>query len=188
MIHRIFPLIFIVFFCYNIRCQNYRFNYSPLRNYSPDSTIINEINTSYKTHLNSLSIQKKDLLKEVGYAINGLSDYLNDLYNEGLLMAKDTLSNYVQRITNNIILKNPAYFNSPYKVFIYRTTVANAASFGQNVILLNLELIMKLNSEEEMAFITEITALKSDVPNFYLTVKVHKSPITGRPIAAIITR
>jgi len=149
----IFRLVYLIFCPFLIFSQDYKLNYSPLRNYSPDTSIINQLNSSYKNSVNALAIQRKDVRKEVAANINQLSDYINAIQDEGRLMYKDSLSKYAQSITNNIISKNPGYFSDAYKTFVFRTSVANAASFGQRVILINLELILKLNTEEELAFI-----------------------------------
>lgn len=146
-------LFFIFLFKIHFYAQSYNRNYLPLREYAPDNVAIYEIAQSYKAELRSLNIEKKQILTEVEKSLTELGDFLKELHAQHLLMATDTLSKYVQELTNGIILKNPNYFSSGYNVFIYRTGVANAASYGQNVILINLELLIKLDNEEELAFV-----------------------------------
>jgi len=133
--------------------QNFNETYSPIRNYRPTKTIVSGIVQSYKNNISKINSENKKAVKSIKESLKNLSNEFVSLDSESLIMYSDTISHYLSGITNKIKSHNPSIKDRDLKIFLYRTIIPNASSHGNGIIFVNLDLICKLSSEDELAFI-----------------------------------
>jgi predicted Zn-dependent protease len=148
----LFSFIFSLASC-SIISQNFTKDYSPLRNYQSDLSVLTKLNKSYDSILKTIKIEEKSARKSFEKSISSSKARLKTLDSAGYLMRKDTITKYLQAIVNKVIQNNKLLQNQSLTVFTYRTEVPNASNRAAGVILFNLDLFTKMDSEEEVAFI-----------------------------------
>lgn len=131
----------------------YNENYFPLRNYKADISLINRLNLKYDSIANNNLITDKKSKKELKEAIKYSKASLKSLDSAGYLMKKDNITIYLQKIADNIQKNNDLLKGQNLHVFTYRTEEPNASNRSAGLILFNLDLLSKMDSEEETAFI-----------------------------------
>lgn len=77
---------------------------------------------------------------------------LNDLYQSGYILLNDTISNYVNAVANEIIQKEPE-LKGKLKIYVIRSTEANAYCFENGTVFVNIGLIAHLDNEAQLAYI-----------------------------------
>ncbi len=135
--------------------QDFSKDYSPARNFAPNKETKNKITSAYTETSKKLEaeIKGKKVKKSILTSIKDMSDNFLSLDSLSLIMDSDTITTYLRKITENIQAKNPLLAGRNFKLFTYRTTIPNASSRGENILFINLDIIYKLNSEPELAFI-----------------------------------
>jgi predicted Zn-dependent protease len=68
-------------------------------------------------------------------------------------MKTDTLTRYMEQLVDRIQKSNPLLAGNKYRIYVCRTTVPNAYSRAEGVIFVNLDLIARLETEADMAFV-----------------------------------
>jgi hypothetical protein len=151
MIFRV--LLLFVFCSQNYICQNLDLNYQCLENYNPTKKYIDKLCNGYDSLFSKLDFSKKSESKLFSESFNEIKKSIKSISNDSLLMHNDIVTNYLQSLVCSIQKNNPAIFNRKFNLLTYRTSIPNASSYGNGLILYNLDLITKLNNEAEVAFI-----------------------------------
>lgn len=100
-------------------------------------------------------------------------DY-KEIYNQSfddikkLILSKESvtdtaMNNYLQKIVNQIVQKNPELSSLKLRVIFSRTLWANAYSMGDGTIVVNAGILFYMNNEAELAFI-----LSHELAHYYL--------------------
>lgn len=77
---------------------------------------------------------------------------LDELLRSGQLIFNDPMSNYVNKVLDNL-LKNDPKLRSEIKVYMVRSSSVNAFATDRGEIFVNIGLLAQLNNEAELAFI-----------------------------------
>lgn len=133
--------------------QNFAHDYNPIRNYQADFSLLSKVNKAYDSILKTIKIEDRTVRKSFEKSINSSKARLKTLDSAGYLMRKDTITKYLQAIVDKVVQNNKQLKNQNLTVFTYRTEVPNASNRAAGVILFNLDLFTKMDSEEEVAFI-----------------------------------
>lgn len=73
---------------------------------------------------------------------------------DSLFYSDDLVQNYLEAILAELVLANPNFLNTEtYFVLLSRSTAANAYTPGDGTLVINADLIRRLHSESELAFI-----------------------------------
>lgn len=78
--------------------------------------------------------------------------YLDRVIKSGLILFNDTISQFVNRVLDEI-LKNKPELRSQLKIYVVKSDVVNAYCFDNGVILVNIGLISQLENEAQLASI-----------------------------------
>lgn len=151
MIFRIF--FFLIFFAQLSICQTLDETYKPLENYYPKKNYIDKLCFGYDSLYTKLEFSKKSESKLFYESFKEIKNSIKSISNDSLLMSNDLITNYLQSLISAIQKRNPTISNRKFTLLSYRTSVPNAASYGNGIILYNLDLFTKLNNEAEVAFI-----------------------------------
>jgi|GEM_PF-2338832 len=127
-------------------------HYEPIHYAPVDEEILTEIKTAFDDHLAQLSFHKRDETKRAKEFAEGLYNSLKIPNDHGSLSTENPLASYLQGIVDRIASANSLESNY-YKVFLSVDDIPNAANYGEGVIVFNLGLLSRLNSEGEIAFI-----------------------------------
>jgi Zn-dependent protease with chaperone function len=150
---RFLGIFIIVFFQLALSSQGYIKSYSRIKNYRPDQPQMKKTYAGFDSLYKTLEFSARKEDKSIKEAFDGIKKTLASFDKDSLLMKKDPVTDYLQKITDRICRSNPILNNRRLNVFVYRTSVPNAANYGSGVILFNLNLLAKFNSEEDVAFI-----------------------------------
>ncbi len=146
-------IILLLFFYLPFFAQLQNKSYSPITNFAPSDSLINLLayklnNPNYQT-----SLKNHKHIKDLKEIYLKRSDYIKELHNDKMLMQHDPITNLLQEITNLLLQSQPNLTQDKIVVFTVRDNEINAFSLGKGVILINIALLERLNSWEEIAFI-----------------------------------
>ena len=158
--------------------QDLGVNYCPIRNYKPEKLVMDSISYSFILTSNRVEgqIKERKVRHEVTSSILELSSDFLKLDSLGLLMSNDTISKYINKLTDKIVERNKNINVNHYKVFVYRTESPNAYSYGEHVILINLGMLARLQSESELAFII-CHEIAHDIKNHMIEGIINRAKI-----------
>ena len=148
-------------FAYVVSCfalvagaQDFTTSYKPLGSYRPAKLLVKSIGDSYDISIKTLSEHKSsEVKKEIKKSITELRKDFIQLDSLHQIMDSDNLTAYMRGIVKRIQEKNPSIADRKFKLFTYRTLVPNASSHGGGLLLINLDMIQKLSSEAQLAFV-----------------------------------
>lgn len=133
---------FFLSFCFvnALFCQNFNESYSPIRNYRPSTSIVNEVSLSYKNEIKTLRSENSKAQKAIKESLYELSESFIEFDSMHLLMHTDTITSYLYALVNRIKAQNPSIQDREFKLFLYRTFSPNASSRGNGILFINLDL------------------------------------------------
>ena len=91
--------------------------------------------------------------KELRELFERRDDNLYAIYESDLLLTEQYWKDHLDGILERILRANPSYDNQDVEVFYTLQPTANAAAYGQGVVLINLGLLQSVQSEDELAFV-----------------------------------
>jgi hypothetical protein len=147
-------IILILFFISKLLVgQNLDSNFVPQIQYQFSKIELDEINNKLKTSDYKLdeNFKKKDF-KKYNQLLSKRGLYFESLVKNNRLMLKDSLTNFVQEIADYIVSKNPS-IQKKFTVFISRDNSVNASSLGAGYIFVNIGLLERLSSVDQLAFV-----------------------------------
>lgn len=167
--------LLLLFLSTNISSQNH-LHYKPLVNYAPTDSLINSLAYKLKKPNYSTSLKKASDIKTLNEIYVKRSDYLKELQKDMMLMQYDPITNLLQEITDLLLKDQQHLTQEKITVFTVRDNEINAFSIGKGIILLNISLLERLNSWEEIAFVIgheaghdiQLHALKSSEKNILI--------------------
>jgi len=133
--------------------QDLNLNYYKFKNYKPGEPYLKKLCLGYDSIYKSITFREKKENKIVKDALTETRNNLQNFETNDLLMKNDSITRYLQQLTNSIQQKNPILNGKKITIFTYRTIVPNAANYGNGVILFNLNLLAKFKKEENVAFV-----------------------------------
>ena len=77
---------------------------------------------------------------------------IDDLLKSGFVTYNDPISNYANRVLTKV-LKNDTDLRSKLRVYLLKSTNANAISYNNGIILISVGLISQLQTEAQLAYI-----------------------------------
>ncbi|MBN8696596.1 MAG: M48 family metallopeptidase [Bacteroidetes bacterium] len=77
---------------------------------------------------------------------------LKDLFFSGYIILNDTISNYLNRLTDLIIKKEPS-LNGKVRIYVVRSPELNACCFSNGTVFINMGLIARVKNEAQLAYI-----------------------------------
>jgi len=101
----------------------------------------------------NLEAYQGDHTKELKNYYERRDDYLYAYYENKILVTKAYWKDHAAALLQQIWDANPTYKDPDVDVFYTVYTSANAASYGQGLITLNLGLVQHTGSEDELAFV-----------------------------------
>lgn len=144
--------------------------YQPMVNFIPEKEVLEALaydleNPNYEYSTTDKSIVKK--LKEIE---GKRGEYLRELYKENQLMQNDEITTFLQDVLDSILIYNKDIFPDEAKVLTIRTSEINASSIGKGIVFVNIGLLDRIESWEEIAFI-----LAHEIGHDYLKHAVNAS-------------
>jgi hypothetical protein len=134
--------------------QPFTTGYSPMENYRIDSLELQQITQRFTDRCNELKQNQNSIdAKATKEIYKDLTDMLTRLDTLNYLMYNDLISEYCQGVLKRIVQANPELKDKKYVLFVRRTIIPNASSLSEGVININLDLLTKMNSESEIAFV-----------------------------------
>jgi hypothetical protein len=82
----------------------------------------------------------------------GRFDYIVQTFNDDRFIIDSELNQYLNEILEKIYLNNPGLRQDVF-LYIYRSSVPNALSFGEGTIAISLSLLTRLENEDQVAFV-----------------------------------
>ncbi len=136
--------------------QNKDFDFRPARNYTltkNNPALMGAVKFSFDSLIKIHKDKDKKVKKMIEEAYTDLLDNIVFLDTSSSSMYSDSLTLYFQKILNRVKDANPDIKGRRFTLLLSRTDVPNASNYSAGVILVNLDLIAKMHSEDEMAFI-----------------------------------
>jgi Zn-dependent protease with chaperone function len=135
----------------NVFCQNFE------ENYTSEAKLITTLNTKIFVKKftdpdfdHGLSAKGKKLWKE---ACIERGQYVDDLALSELLITHRTMSKKIDAIVARLVKNNDELKDNYFKIYLMRSSAVNAANLGEGLIFLNLGLLERLKTEDEIAFV-----------------------------------
>ena len=143
----------IFLLCHQVFSQSLSTGYSPQRNYGPSAETMKAISASFNEEIKNNSAENKKVREMVNESLTNLRKYLASMDSSHFIMESDSTTRYLKKIVDHIAEKNQKIIKDKFYVFTSRTSVPNASNLGKGVILVNLGLINKLDSEPAIAYV-----------------------------------
>jgi predicted Zn-dependent protease len=132
----------------------FRTDFVPAAWYNMDSVPLSNVMSRFEKRQKILkegnTKKAQDLIDEVyGEAIT----MVKRLDSLDLLMYNDTMSRYLHSVLNKIIASNAELKGKDYVLFTRRSAIPNATDWGEGVIFISLDLLARLPSESQVAYV-----------------------------------
>ncbi|HWB62744.1 MAG TPA: M48 family metallopeptidase [Chitinophagales bacterium] len=143
--------------CVSAKAQtgySYKENYTPFAfaDTSYKTEVLKHVKERYVFLIDSLSKKSRDKKKLYETIFSDRYDYIKSEFDDNEFTWDDSLSLYLRGILNKLIAANPEISGKKY-LLTFRSSVPNAASTGDGIILFNLGLLNRLRNEGEVAFV-----------------------------------
>jgi Zn-dependent protease with chaperone function len=100
--------------------------------------------------------QRVDAKGKEGRYIKSMYDdrfaYITKIFNDDYFLTNDPLTEMVRRITDRIYTANP-HLPRDVNVYVHRSQIPNAVSYGEGTFAIMLGLIERLETEDQLAFV-----------------------------------
>lgn len=143
----------LLFFHLTFFAQNQQESYSPIINFAPSDSFVNSLAYKLKNPNYQTSLKNYKHIKELKEVYLKRSDYIKELNKDKMLMQHDPITNLLQEITDLLFQSQINLLEDKITVFTVRDNEINAFSLGKGLVLINIALLERLNSWEEIAFI-----------------------------------
>ncbi|HTA62810.1 MAG TPA: M48 family metalloprotease [Bacteroidia bacterium] len=164
MLRKVLFVLVVALCCGAYSIQNFKENYVLITNYRATPEFIKAIADNFDTMRLAGTYSNKDQKKDIKEILTANKKAFVSLDTSKLLMRTDTITKYLQALTDRIQQKNPLLKGKKITLFTYRTEEPNAANWGAGVILVNLDLLSKYTNEEEIC-ITLCHEISHDLKN-----------------------
>jgi predicted Zn-dependent protease len=150
---RLFCLVIFLIFCSSGQGQGLQ-NYEPIRSKSP---LPDRVTTSLKEQVET---SKADFRRENGELTEleeefliGQNAVVNQLFKSGRIIFNDTISNYVQQISDYVYNQNQGVLDRKPDIYLVKSPLSTAYVFHFNKIFISIGLLAQVESEAELAYI-----------------------------------
>ncbi|MFK7925452.1 MAG: M48 family metallopeptidase [Bacteroidia bacterium] len=128
-------------------------DFSPLRSAGPiPADFLESASLKYEREMNHWADSSKEMRSAVGTYYEEDFYYLNRLLQSGQVLFGDPLSQYVSQVADHI-LRDQAELRQQLRFYIVRSTVANASSTNDGIVLVNMGLLARVENEAQLAFV-----------------------------------
>lgn len=168
----LYCLLFILF---GAKSQSIDFsNYRPLQSTGiMPSDISKQLSDHYEKRKDDVNNESSEIKKYGSeYALNS-SYYLNQILKSGKLLYGDPMSNYVNRVADNLLINQPE-LKENLRFYVIRVPFVNAFALDPGVIIVTTGLLAQIENEAQLAFVLSheiIHILKKHSIDLYLTGK-----------------
>lgn len=139
--------LFILFLSYTGQAQSYR----PLHANKDDFAALKELLAdNLKTDISALSDPYKN---EISFVYQQRYNNLIQQIEKGYFISDPQITSYFNNIFNKIIQANPDLKKNRPKLLISRYTWPNASCLGEGTIILNIDLVRRLENPGQLAFV-----------------------------------
>lgn len=128
-------------------------SYKPIQSPRLDDSLFKQLNYSYQEFLTNKSISDKFITEYFEKEMKAIFHDCLNYKNENKLLYNDTLTNFLKSILNNIANKNNIVPKKTYKLFVSKSQIPNAYNLSSGIFIVNIGLISKLQTKEELAFV-----------------------------------
>lgn len=148
-----FLLLFIALTCVNGLCsQGFESNYYPLRTGKVQKPLLKSVLKNSETLAQQRQIESSEVKKDFIKTVTDFNKSLAKLDTQRVLMDRDTLSRFLNKVSTSIIEANPLLQGKKITIFTLRDEEVNASNCGPGIIFINLGLLARANTYEEMVF------------------------------------
>jgi Zn-dependent protease with chaperone function len=151
--NKIIFLIFTFFSIFETNGQNLANNYTPIRNYRPSKFEIEQINKRYDSVISIYKSKPKNEFALISKSFKEMSKNIVMLDSSKVLMKNDEITNYLNELKNRIVTANKNIIKTDYNVFTQRSLEPNAYNAAAKIVVVDLELISRLQTEEQLLFV-----------------------------------
>lgn len=161
-------LIILVIITIHSKAQNIDFNdYYPNHDFFISKEGVKKIEEKYNNAIKGLNEKSEQEKKKKEFIEEKFKNFINDNNEQFSFIVQkkkalpvinsytddNVLLKEIEPVILNIIEKNPALQSENYVFLLNNSSVANAASYGYGIVDVNLGLLPRIRSEEEIAFI-----------------------------------
>lgn len=142
--------ILLCFYVFQATGQTFEMDYKQVKSSGklPEDFTLSA-NKRIQNEIAKLKIQNHPHNKEL--VINSQFD-LKELFQSGYILLNDTISEYVHAVADKII-EQELGLKDKLKIYVIKSTEANAYCFENGTVLVNIGLIARLNNEAQLAYI-----------------------------------
>jgi len=144
-------IIIFSFFVQNLKSQDFS-NYDVSNDYLLKESVYQKYNDLLINMKTQYKNPKRKFQKKFEEICVERSEYFTFYKDNNRLMDNSRLVNFTQDLVDYIAKENNLK-NNYYKTFVVRSSAVNAANLGQGIIFINLGLLVRINSVDELAFV-----------------------------------
>lgn len=137
----------------NLFAQNEKSNYTPIVKFQPQDSLIKSLILKLKEPSYKSGLTDKDILKKINELSLERTKFFQELYDDKSLMYGDEVTDFVNDVLSYLITSNNNLKSTKYIAFTVRDNDVNAFSLSEGILAVNIGLLSRLNSWEELAFV-----------------------------------
>jgi hypothetical protein len=177
---RIFLSILLAFtFTYSVVAQPQSIEYTSVSRNMSDSLSKLYVNKFLKPN-HKLSLINASAKSHYKKKCKEKSEYFEKLVEHNLLFANDSLNIVISEIVNKLAFNSPEVEADNFHFFFYRDILPNASSLDEGLILLNIGLVERCESVDELAFIIAHEISHDLQDHYYKSVELKANTISER--------
>ncbi len=146
----ILPALAFCSLCISVHAQNY----TSYPGFNEDKSYVSVLQQGTKAKFIADSLGAKgEYKKYLQKQYRDRYNYLNDLFENNLVVSGETSTRYFTALLKEIVSKNPVLQGIPLRPFLYRAWWPNASTTGEGSLIFNTGLFTRMRNESEVAFV-----------------------------------
>jgi Zn-dependent protease with chaperone function len=148
--------LIILLFCWTERTlaqQDLTRDYVPQWNFFPSDSSILHLQRKFMLWVSRAQIDNRSAKAQFARHMIAKAGFIRTLDSLGLLMASDPMTGLLNQIAAQIVSQNPSLDGRQFQILTLRSSVSNAYSVGEGVILVSTSLLSQVTSLDQLAFV-----------------------------------
>ena len=147
---KIFKLLMFLLVCHGSSAQSIQDKYREYLSSERYETYADSLEKYWKCPKKYKTTATQDKYSTYWY---GRKNFLVNSIRSDWYLRDTVIYPYINGMVQNLVAKNENYFPKPIQVYIDRSSVVNAYSIGENVLIVNVGLIDFMKTEEQIYFV-----------------------------------
>ena len=137
----------------SVKAQDLTYDFPPSRNYRIPKSEISVLKNRYDSIVKNYKFLPRREFDFVSESFKEMKEEIEQLDSTKVLMERDLITVYLINLKNKIIAANKDIVHYDFNIYTERSIEPNAYNMGAHIIVVELDIISKLRTEEELTYV-----------------------------------